>query len=539
MKHTKFYVRPYTVNWNNEESDSLHLEYSYDMQEWYALNGNNGILFAQAGSKRMAAPQIVRIDGGFCVMAADASDSDKIFTYESKDLITYGEEKVVHKSDAAGYTGESDAVELSEQELCALQAVFGKPEEVVIDQIGEVCVEAKAGEKAPLPEKVEVTYSNGEKEFKKVSWGDVDTSSAGEKEVTGTIYEHQYTNPIIFHRADPFVYRHTDGYYYFTASHTDMEHNLVGEYQYRNITIRKAKTLEELNDDSGAFSERVVYKREPLPGKNSPHIWAPEIHFIDGSWYIYYTTVIDENEMWSIRPHVLRCQAADPFEGEWENLGRLQKTVEDSIAFTDFSLDHTVLQLNGELYLFWAEKHPIDSVIYAAKMVNPWTIDSSRICPVVSPDKNWERHGFPVCEGPGFLHRNGKLFLTYSASGTDSLYCIGMCTADENADLLDPASWTKSPYPVFQSCKKNGQFGPGHNSFTKDEEGHDIMVYHARQEEHYLVDETYQPLYDAGRNTTLMRIFWNPDGTPNFSVPIPSGKGHEVPVTFTAKVIVK
>ena len=114
-----------------------------------------------------------------------------------------------------------------------------------------------------------------------------------------------------------------------------------------------------------------------------------------------------------------------------------------------------------------------------------------------------------------------------------------MCTADENADLLDPSSWTKSPYPVFQSTKKNKQFGPGHNSFTKDEEGHDIMVYHARQEEKYLIDKSYQPLYDAGRNTTLMRIYWNEDGTPNFSVPIPSGKGKDVPMEFKAKVIVR
>lgn len=285
--------------------------------------------------------------------------------------------------------------------------------------------------------------------------------------------------------------------------------------------------------------ERVVYHRDPLPGFQSPHIWAPEIHFIDGTWYIYYTTSIDENDLWSIRPHVLQCKAADPFEGEWVDLGQVKKTVEDTIAFTDFSLDHTVLQLHGELYFFWAEKHPVDSVIYAAKMVNPWTIDSSRICPVVSPEFNWERHGFPVCEGAGFLHRNGRLFLTYSASGTDALYCVGMCTADENADLLDPRSWTKSPYPVFQSTKKNKQFGPGHNSFTKDEEGHDIMVYHARQEEKYLIDKSYQPLYDAGRNTTLMRIYWNEDGTPNFSVPIPSGKGKDVPMEFKAKVIVR
>lgn len=535
----KFYIRPYTVDWKNEESDSLHLEYSYDKEEWYALNGDNGILYAQAGSKRMEAPQIIRTGEGFAIYARDAEDADRVFAYTSDDLIYYSEEAVMDAKDASEYQGVSEILEVSEEELKALQAAFGKPEEVVIASVEEVTVEVTKGETPVLPETVEVTYSNGEKERKCVTWGTADTQTVGEKEICGTVYEHQYTNPIIYHRADPFVYKHTEGYYYFTGSHTDMEHNLVGQFQYRNIAIRRAKTLEGLADGSDAYEERIVYAREPLPGNNSPHIWAPEIHFIQGKWYIYFTTVIDENEMWSIRPHVLECAEADPFKGEWKNLGRVQTTTEDSIAFTDFSLDHSVLQLNGELYFFWAEKHPVDSVIYAAKMVNPWTIDSSRICPVVSPEYNWERHGFPVCEGPGFLHRNGKVFLTYSASGTDALYCIGMCTADENADLLDEKSWKKSPYPVFQSSKKNGQFGPGHNSFTYDEEGHDVMVYHARQEERYLVDETYQPLYDAGRNATIMRIFWNPDGTPNFSVPIPSGKGTEIPTEFKAKLIVK
>ena len=40
-----------------------------------------------------------------------------------------------------------------------------------------------------------------------------------------------------------------------------------------------------------------------------------------------------------------------------------------------------------------------------------------------------------------------------------------------------------------------------------------------------------QPMYIIGTK--------NEDGTPNFSVPIPSGKGKEVPTSFEAKVIVK
>ena len=60
---------------------------------------------------------------------------------------------------------------------------------------------------------------------------------------------------------------------------------------------------------------------------------------------------------------------------------------------------------------------------------------------------------------------------------------MGMLTADENDDLLDPRSWSKDRYPVLQTDVSREIYGPGHNSFTTDEEGNPVMVYHARKEE--------------------------------------------------------
>ena len=68
------------------------------------------------------------------------------------------------------------------------------------------------------------------------------------------------------------------------------------------------------------------------------------------------------------------------------------------------------------------------------------------------------------------LKHNGKIWLTFSASGTGSCYCVGLLSADENADLLDPASWTKERMPVLETDQKKGLYGPGHNSFTTDED---------------------------------------------------------------------
>ena len=90
---------------------------------------------------------------------------------------------------------------------------------------------------------------------------------------------------------------------------------------------------------------------------------------------------------------------------------------------------------------------------------------------------------------------------------------MGMLTADEDADLLDPLSWKKERWPVLQSSYEHGIYGPGHNSFTVDGEGRDIMVYHARTE----VEIVGNPLYNPNRHAMLMRIRYDAAGRPVFS----------------------
>ena len=126
---------------------------------------------------------------------------------------------------------------------------------------------------------------------------------------------------------------------------------------------------------------------------------------------------------------------------------------------------------------------------------------------LTTPDYDWERHGFWVNEGPAVIQKDGKVFMTYSASDTGVHYCMGMMTAYADADLLDPLSWKKERYPVLTSSEKAGIYGPGHNSFTKDEAGDDIMVYHARTE----TEIVGNPLYNPNRHAMLMKIRWQDD----------------------------
>ncbi len=309
----------------------------------------------------------------------------------------------------------------------------------------------------------------------------------------------KYNEPWILQRADPYVYRHTDGSYYFTASVP----------AYDGIFIRKAGSLADLPD---ALETEVWHKHESGPA--SIHIWAPELHFIDGSWYIYFAGG-DRDDIWNIRPYVLRCDDADPITGSWTELGKIQRADEDEFSFEAFSLDGTVFENKGKYYYIWAEKVGVGkqiSNLYIAEMETPWKLATVQVM-LTTPDYDWERVGFWVNEGPAVLKRGGKIFITYSASETGKAYCMGMLTADEDADLLDPLSWKKERYPVLASDDKLGIFGPGHNSFTVDEEGNDICVYHARGEETIEGD----PLYNPNRHAMLMKVKWDNDGRPVFS----------------------
>ena len=272
----------------------------------------------------------------------------------------------------------------------------------------------------------------------------------------------KYNEPWILQRADPYVYKHTDGKYYFTASVP----------AYDAIVLRCSDTLAGL-----AQAEEKVLWTKHESGPMSKHIWAPEIHFLYGKWYIYYAGGEMEAE-WEIRPYVLECQGENPMTDEWIEKGKMRRAKDDEFSFEAFSLDATVFENKGRWYYIWAEKVGVGkqiSNLYIAEMENGYTLKTVQVM-LTTPDYDWERHGFWVNEGPGIIKHDGKIFMTYSASETGIQYCVGMLSADEDADLLDPKSWTKERYPVLTTNEEKGIYGPGHNSFTKDEEGNDIIV---------------------------------------------------------------
>ena len=308
----------------------------------------------------------------------------------------------------------------------------------------------------------------------------------------------QISNPLIEQRADPWIYRHTDGYYYFTATVP----------AYDKLILRRAETLEGL-----ATAPEVVIWEKHKSGIMGAHIWAPELHQIDGKWYIYFAAGSAE-DIWAIRIYVLENESANPLEGTWVERGQLKTDWES------FSLDATTFEHDGTRYLVWAQHDPQlggNTNLYIASMSDPWTLSSKQVM-ITRPEYDWEKIGFWVNEGAAVLKRNGRIFISYSASATDANYAMGLLTASQDSDLLDVSSWSKSSTPIFKSA--NGVYGPGHNSFTVSADGTiDILVYHGRSYEQIAGD----PLHDPNRHTRVQQLPWNADGTPNFGEPVADG----------------
>jgi GH43 family beta-xylosidase len=309
-----------------------------------------------------------------------------------------------------------------------------------------------------------------------------------------------FTNPLLPSGADPWVIYHK-GYYYYTNS------------LQNKLNIWKVKNLANL-----ASAEKKTVWVPPSNTQYSKELWAPELHYLNNKWYMYFAA--DDGNNNNHRLYVLENSAADPLTGTWVFKGKVGD------ATNKWAIDGSVFTHKGQLYMIWAgwegdENGQQD--IYIAKMKNPYTIDGPRV-KISSPLYDWEKNGdlhdannpphVNVNEGPEILKHGNKLFLVYSASGcwTD-FYALGMLTAPANANLLDSKSWKKSPEPVFKKSEENGVYAPGHNSFFKSPDGtEDWIIYHANA----------KPGQGCGgfRSPRMQKFGWNKDGTPNFGIPV-------------------
>lgn len=292
-------------------------------------------------------------------------------------------------------------------------------------------------------------------------------------------------NPLISApAADPWIVHH-EGFFYYCESRNN-----------QTIHVRKAKHFLDIGQDEG-----VKVWSPPRRGMNSKNVWAPELHFLAGKWFIHYAADNGKNE--NHRMWVLESKTSDP-QGEYICRGCLDTQ--------GWAIDGTILQMDKKLFYLWSGwpgKVDGQQNLYIAPMSNPWTISGPRVL-ISEPTESWERHEMAINEGPQVLHRDGKIFVVYSASASWTMhYCLGMLELT-SGNLLDRASWKKHG-PVFEKNEK--LWGVGHCSFVKSLcQTEDWIFYHAKTEKkHGWLD----------RRVHAQRFNWHPDGRPDFGSPSP------------------
>ncbi len=312
-----------------------------------------------------------------------------------------------------------------------------------------------------------------------------------------------FANPIAI-GADPWIVRH-EGSYYWCQSENDL-----------GVAICKSGT-------PVALGERHVVWRAPGKGPYSKQIWAPELHFLDGRWYIYVAASNGANA--NHRMIVLESATDDTLSGY---TFKAELYTGDNIAKKTknrWAIDGTVLTLHGKRYFIWSGWKGVrdEQWLYAAPMSNPWTISGNRVRLCDNDDHLWERVGETdggrgLNEGPQILQHGGRTFLIYSASGSwQPSYKLGLLELIGD-DPLKPSAWRKHPKPVFSPTDKT--FGVGHGSFTTSPDGTQFWhVYHAKRER----------ASGWARDIFAQPFTWTADGFPDFGTPVAPGEPVAMP----------
>ena len=274
---------------------------------------------------------------------------------------------------------------------------------------------------------------------------------------------------------DPWLYKHTDGYYYYT-------HSSSGGLR---VTKSKSMTLlaDNINDETRT---KIIFVPKSI---DRVELWAPEIFFFEGHWYSYFTLAKDISDTLekdtSRRTYGMKSKTDDIF-GEWE------QAVEIKLPDDYRSIDATFFEYKDKQYIVYAgwpnatnSKYRQHLYIQELEQGNPLKVASTdTVRHVISePNNIWEIDGATAQnEGPavGFAP-DGTPIVYYSGSysGGDN-YCIAyLKLVGEN--LLDEKSWEKCKEPLMQKDMEYSEIiAPGHNSIVKSPDGkEDWICYHS------------------------------------------------------------
>ncbi len=263
----------------------------------------------------------------------------------------------------------------------------------------------------------------------------------------------------------------------------------------RRIVVKRFRDLARMDRNV----ETVIWTPSG-PTSHGRQLWAPELHNIDGRWYVYFSASNGRTAN-----HRMYALVADDPLGPYQELGPVRDPEHDGWA-----IDLTVFTHEGRLYAVWSGwEGPDDGFpqnLYIAPMSDPWTICGERRC-LSRPQHGWEMSVAPVNEGPEIIRHpvSGRLFLLYAADASwTQAYKTGLLEWT-GGDVTDPRSWQKLPRPLFT--------GGGHGCVVDTSDGAHL-VYHRKV--------SGDPGW-ADREILSARLDWDAEGYPVVRLGNPPG----------------
>ncbi|KAA5545414.1 sulfatase-like hydrolase/transferase [Roseiconus nitratireducens] len=248
----------------------------------------------------------------------------------------------------------------------------------------------------------------------------------------------------------------------------------------RGIAIHTSESLTSLG------KKHIVWTA-PEEGRYSKEIWAPELHFLDGRWHVYFAASDGRNE--NHLAYVLRSKTSDPL-GEYELVGPLATGEGDERNSPNiWAIDMTVLELGNQRYAIWSgwdAPGTDQQYLYIARMKSPTELKGPRVRLCANDDYPWERtepnqNGRGLNEGPQVFQAKGSTAVVYSCGASWlPTYKLGLLELHGD-DPMNPDSWKKRDKPVFEST--NATFGVGHSCFVRSLDGAQWWhVFHAKRD---------------------------------------------------------
>lgn len=279
------------------------------------------------------------------------------------------------------------------------------------------------------------------------------------------------------------------------------------------------------SDRLTSLGEKHVVWAAPDTGPYSRQIWAPELHFLDGRFHIYFAASDGRNE--NHLAYVAVSEGADPL-GSYTVHGPLQTGDRDGEPI--WAIDMTVLELarDGEvaryaLWSGWDAPGTDRQFLYAARMRSPTELETPRVRICANDDFPWEfteerRRGRGLNEGPQVLQTERRTYVLFSCGASWlPTYKLGRLELT-GRDPLDPLAWRKHDRPVFRSTDRT--FGVGHSCFVRSPDGSELWhVFHAKRDR--------EPGWRRGVFVQPMQI--GGQGVPRFGRPVAPGEALQRP----------